>query len=102
MASVQIKIDPFKVQKAGDTIKSHAAKMFTSLNEIKSIVNNTKSYFQSEGGDATRNNFNESAAKFDEFKKFIDEYGQFLESYGGGQEKLDNKVASLGASIPKL
>lgn len=97
-----IKIDPFRVQKAGETIKTNANKMLSSLNEIKNIVNNTKSYFQSEGGDSTRKNFNESAAKFDEFKKFIDEYGQFLESYGGGQEKLDDKVASLGASIPKL
>ncbi len=100
MANIQI--DPFRVQKAGETIRTHANKMLASLNEIKSIVNNSKSYFQSDGGDATRKNFNSSAAKFDEFKKFIDEYGQFLESYAGGQIKLDDKVASLGESIPKL
>lgn len=100
MADIQI--DPLKVQKAGETIKIHANKMYTSLEEIKSIVNNTKSYFQSEGGDSTRKNFNESAAKFDEFKKYVDEYGEFLESYGGGHKKLNDKIASLGAGIPKL
>ena len=97
-----IKIDPFRVQKAGETIKTNANKMLSSLNEIKSIVNNTKSYFQSEGGDNTRKNFNESAAKFDEFKKFIHEYGEFLQSYGAAHVKLDTEVSDLANKIPKL
>ena len=97
-----VTIDPFRVQKAGDSVLEESRKMETALNAIKDLVNNTKSFFQSEGGDKTRSNFNASAGKFAEFKKFTDEYGQFLQSYGKAQEKLDDEIANIGSKIPKL
>ena len=102
MANNVVTIDPFKVQKAGDNVLSESKKMENALNAIKDLVNNTKSFFQSDGGDKTRQNFNSSAAKFAEFKKFTDEYGQFLQSYGKAQEKLDDEIANIGSKIPKL
>ena len=95
-------IDPKKVQTAGNDLLEQAKRMENALNKIKDYVNNTKSFFQSEGGDKTRANFNSSAAKFTEFKKFTDEYGKFLQEYGGEMEGLTAQIADLGSKIPKL
>lgn len=97
-----VRIDVTKVQNSGETLQTEAIKMKQALESIKDIVNNTKSYFQSSGGDETRRSFNESAAKFDSFKKFVDEYGEFLKSYGRGHEKLDQSISDAAKKFPKL
>ncbi len=102
MANNVITIDVEKVKRAGQTIIDEGNKMFNALEDIKDIINNTKKCLQSDGGDSARANFNTSAAKFDDFKKFIHEYGQFLQSYGGAHIKLDTEISDLATKIPKL
>lgn len=102
MANNVIDIDVQKVKDAGASIKTEGDKMYNALQNIKDIVNNTKRCLQSDGGDAARSNFNTSAKKFDEFKKFIYEYGDFLQNYSGSHKKLDTEVAELAKKIPKL
>lgn len=102
MANTTITIDVQKVREAGTKIKDEGNKMYNALQDIKDIVNNTKKCLQSDGGDAARSNFNTSAEKFDDFQKFINDYGQFLESYEAAHKELDNKVAEIANSIPKL
>lgn len=97
-----VKIDVVKVQNAGTTLQTEAVKMKQALDSIKDIVNNTKSYFQSDGGDDTRKSFNDSAAKFEEFKKFVNEYGEFLKSYGSGHKKVDDAISTAAKKFPKL
>lgn len=101
MANV-ITIDVAKVDKAGKTIIEQGTKMYTALQNIKDIVNGTTKCLQSDGGDSARSNFNTSAQKFDEYKKFIHEYGQFLQSYQSAHVKLDTEVSDLANKIPKL
>ena len=102
MANNTITIDTSKVNQAGRTIIDEGTKMYNALEDIKDIINNTKKCLQSDGGDSARANFNSSAAKFDEFKKFIHECGEFLQSYGAAHEKLDSEVSDLANKIPKL
>ena len=102
MANNVITIDVSKVNQAGTTIVEQGKKMYDALMDIKDIVNNTKKCLQSDGGDAARSNFNSSAEKFNEFKKFVQDYGTFLQSYGEAHKKLDSDVADLASKIPKL
>jgi len=102
MANNVITIDPKRVNQAGRDIVDQGTKMYNALKDIQDIVNGTKKCFQSDGGDSARTNFNSSAAKFDEFKKFIHEYGQFLQNYGSAHQKMDSEVSTLAGKIPKL
>ena len=102
MANNVITIDPKKVNDAGKEIVEQGTKMYNALKDIQDIINGTKKCFQSDGGDGARANFNSSAAKFEDFKKFIHEYGQFLQSYGSAHKKMDSEVSSLANKIPKL
>lgn len=97
-----VKIDVVKVQNAGATLQTEAVKMKQALDSIKDIVNNTKSYFQSDGGDETRKSFNESAEKFEEFIKFVNEYGEFLKNYGSGHKQVDEAISTAAKKFPKL
>lgn len=102
MGNNVITIDPKKVNDAGKEIVEQGTKMYNALKDIQDIINGTKKCFQSDGGDSARANFNSSATKFDEFKKFIHEYGQFLQSYGSAHQKMDSTVSDLARKIPKL
>lgn len=102
MANDVAKIDFAKVNKAGDDIITQGNKMFTSLTNIQSIINNGKKSFDSEGGEAIRKNFNASAQKFDEFKKFVAEYGQFLQNYSDVQKRVNDEIQQVATQIPKL
>lgn len=102
MANNTAKIDFAKVNKAGDDIISQGNAMYNALTAIQNIINNGKKDFDSEGGDAIRKNFNDSAKKFDDFKKFVAEYGQFLQSYSDVQKDLNNEIERIGSQIPKL
>lgn len=97
-----ITINPARVKSTGRVIEEQGTKMYNALKDIQRIVAETKKCFQSEGGDKARENFNSSAAKFDDFKKFVHEYGQFLQSYGDAHEKMDSEVSALAGKIPKL
>lgn len=102
MSDNNVRIDPKKVHEAGTTILNEANTMKQALDCIKDIINNTKNYFQSEGGDEVRTKFNESAQKFEEFKKFINEYGDFLKSYSEGHDKLDQEIMDSAHKFPVL
>ena len=102
MANTVVTIDVEKVNQAGRKIIEEGNKMYSALEDIKDIINNTKKSLQSDGGDAARTNFNTSAQKFEEFKKFVHEYGKFLESYAAAHKKIDDVVADLATKIPKL
>ncbi len=102
MANNVVKIDFAKVNKAGDEIIAQGNKMFTSLTNIQGIINNGKKSFDSEGGEAIRKNFNTSAQKFDEFKKFVAEYGQFLQNYNEVQKRINDEIQQVASQIPKL
>ena len=102
MANNVVKIDFAKVNKAGDEIIAQGNNMFTSLTNIQSIINNGKKSFDSEGGEAIRKNFNTSAQKFDEFKKFVAEYAQFLQNYNDVQREANRKIQEIASQIPKL
>jgi len=95
-------IDPKKVNDAGRTVIDETTKMKKALDSITGIINGTKSYFDSEGGNAARKNFSESAAKFAEFEKFIKGYGEFLQNYGAATIKVDQAIEDLSNEIPKL
>lgn len=102
MTNNTVKIDFAKVNAAGDDIISEGKKMFDALKNIQTIINNGKKSFDSEGGDAIRKSFNESAAKFDDFKKFISDYGKFLKEYNEAQRKLNAEIESIAKDIPVL
>ena len=102
MANTVVTIDVEKVNQAGRKIIEEGNKMYSALEDIKDIINNTKKALQSDGGDAARTNFYTSAQKFEEFKKFVHEYGEFLESYAVAHKKIDDVVADLATKIPKL
>ena len=97
-----ITIDAAKVNSAGKTIIEQGTKMYNALESIKEIVNGTSKCLQSDGGDSARKNFNTSAQKFEEYKKFVHEYGEFLQSYQAAHVKLDTEVSDLANKIPKL
>lgn len=102
MANNTVRIDPVKVKNAANTISNQSRTMKKTLDDIKRIINDTKSYFKSDGGDEARRNFNQSAEKFDDFERFVKEYASFLESYAEKQNEVDRLVDEVGAKIPKL
>ncbi len=101
MSNDTVRIDPSKVNKAGQAIIADAKTMYTALDNIKNIINNTKSFFKSEGADTARNNFNASAEKFATFKSGIESYGSFLCSYGGAVSNIDDKIKEIASQFNK-
>lgn len=102
MASNTSTIDFQKVNAAGGEIISEGNKMFNSLENIQSIINQGRKSFDSEGGEAIRKNFNTSAQKFEEFKKFVADYGKFLQEYSEAQKKINEEIVKIAGQIPKL
>ncbi|MBQ2963362.1 MAG: hypothetical protein IJE14_01745 [Clostridia bacterium] len=102
MANNTSTIDIKKVNAAGTEIIDEGKKMFNSLENIKNIINQGKKSFDSEGGEEIRKNFNTSAQKFEEFKRFVAKYGEFLQNYSEEQRRLNEEIAKIAQKITKL
>lgn len=91
-----------EVNKAGEDLKANAKKMYDSLEIIKGLVNESKSYFDSPAGDEIRKKFNTSAEKFENFKQFLDSYGEFLKNVKTVIADYDARAAEAAAKIEAL
>lgn len=91
-----------EVNTAGENIINNAKKMYKSLDNIKQLINGSKSYFDSEAGDDLRRKFNESASKFEEFKNYIIQYGDFLKTFSGNIKKFEDAVKDATKQIPTM
>lgn len=81
-----------KINQAGIDLIDNAEKMYSSLKEVKALIEGSKSYFDSSAGDQMRNKFNESAAKFEEFKSYLTDYGEYLKTFAGNVVSYENAV----------
>ena len=91
-----------EVNKAGEDIKENAKKMYDNNKKIKSLVDGSKSYFDSKAGDEIRKKFNTSAEKFEEFRQFLDQYGEFLKNVKTLIADYDARVEEAAKSIEPM
>lgn len=91
-----------KVNQSGIDLIDDVTKMYNSLTTIKGYIDNSKSYFDSDAGDALRKKFNTSAAKFEEFRTFLNSYGEFLKTFSGNITSFETAVEDAASQIPDL
>ena len=91
-----------KSESCSEDIKENAKKMYDSLEKIKSLVDGSKSYFDSKAGDEIRKKFNTSAEKFEEFRQFLDQYGEFLKNVKTLIADYDARVEEAAKSIEPM
>lgn len=95
-------VDKAKVNQSGIDILNDVKKMYTSLVNIQRYINNSKDGFDSEASDALRKKFNNSAAKFEEFKTFLNSYGEFLQNFSGNITSFETAVEDATSQISDL
>ncbi len=100
--SYVVEVDVKKVRDAGNEIVDNAKLMYNALTAIKDIVNGTKSYFSSEGGDKARAVFNKCSEVFDGFKTETESYGNYLVGYADGLYRLDDEIQNVISEFPSL
>lgn len=99
---MESKLDRAKINAAGEDILTDAKKMYDSLERVKTLIDGSKSYFDSEAGDALRKKFNTSAEKFEEFRSFLNTYGDFLKTFSGNVQKFEDAVKNVVDEIPNM
>lgn len=92
--SSTIILDFTKIAQAGNDIKSSAKSMSDCLNEVSTVMRNSKSSYDSDSGEKLRSNFVKAQSKFSEFKAEMDKYGQFLVNEAQAREKDDTTVGN--------
>ena len=96
-------IDFEQVAEDGEKLKNYAVELYECLMEVQRLIKNTETSFDSEAGREMRTKFNNSARKFEEFKKVINDYGQYLVSYAEGQkENEQNFITAITEGIGEL
>lgn len=99
---MESKLNITKINEAGESLVDNAGKMYTSLNNIKNLIEGSKSYFDSPAGDRVRTKFNASAEKFEEFKGFLESYGNFLKTFSGNVKSFEDAVLEATNEIPEM
>ena len=74
-----ISISLEEVSQTANTIRTLNTSMNTTLENIKTEINNLQNTWQSRGGDNIRNRFNTMSASFEEYRKIVDSYAMFLD-----------------------
>lgn len=95
-------LDRAKINSTGEDMLTEVAKMYTSLNNVKNLVAQSKTYFDSDAGNELRRKFNASADKFSEFQSFLNTYGEFLKTFSGNIQKFEDAVRAAVNGIPTL
>lgn len=95
-------LDRAKINMAGEDFINDVQKMYESLERVKNLIDGSKSYFDSEAGEALRTRFNASAEKFGEFKTSLNQYGEFLKKFSGNVQQFEEAVKETVNEIPKL
>ena len=91
-----------EVNQAGIDLEENVKKIYKSLEKIRNLVNDSKTYFDSPAGNAIRNKFADSAAEFDKFKEFLDKYGQFLKDVNIVVTRFEDDVAEAAKNIETM
>lgn len=91
-----------KIKQAGIDLIDNAKKMYSSLNEVKALIDGSKSYFDSPAGDQLRKKFNESAVKFEEFQSYLSTYGEYLKTFAGNVVTYENAVMDAVGDMVSL
>lgn len=95
-------IDPAKVSAAGDTLIENGSLMYSQLQAISDIIENTRNHFRGLGGDEVRAQFFKTAEHFERFKKFVEEYGEFLRGYSQTHQAAADEIANIIKTFPGL
>ncbi|KIR01539.1 hypothetical protein P261_00353 [Lachnospiraceae bacterium TWA4] len=92
MGGYTSQLDIQKVRQSGEDLITNVEKIYSSLTKISELINGSKSYFDSQGGDSVRKKFSESAQNFETFKKSLISYGEWLKSFSGNVQSYNNAV----------
>ncbi len=68
-----------EVSQTASTIRTLNTSMNTTLENIKTEMNNLQNSWQSRAGDNIRQRFNTMSASFEEYRKIIESYATFLD-----------------------
>lgn len=95
-------LDISKINQAGEDLLSNVQKMYDSLQQIKTLVDGSKSFFDSPAGNDIRSKFNQSAEKFSAYKTFLNTYGEFLKTYSANVKTYEQAVQEAAGEIPVM
>lgn len=88
------------INRAGEDLIDQVTKMYSSLTNIKNLVEGSKSFFNSPAGDSVRTSFNASAEKFENFRSEFNSYGEYLKTFAGNVEKYEEAVKEAASEFP--
>ena len=95
-------LDAAKIKQAGVDIEENVTQMYQSLERVKTLINESRSFFDSDSARKMRNKFNTSAEKFDEYKNFLKTYGEYLKNFSGNVVRYNEAVSEGLGDIPDL
>lgn len=99
---MEAKLSREQIKKAGDDVINETAKLFQCMQNVKELMDGSKSFFNSPAGDNVRKKFTASAQEFEVFRKVLNEYGQFLIDYAKTYDTLETKINEVASQIPNL
>lgn len=102
MEKVISQLDRNQINRAGEDLIAEVQKMYDSLKNVTNYIDGSKSYFDSEAGEALRKKFHASAENFEEFKTFLEQYGEFLKTFSGNVKIFEEAVKEAINGIPNL
>ena len=95
-------LDRTKINQAGIDIEDNVTQMYQSLERVSKLINESKSFFDSDSAQKMRSKFNASAEKFGEYKSFLMTYGEFLKNFAGNVALYNEAVIQAVDDIPDL
>lgn len=95
-------IEVSNVNRAGEDLIDNTSKMYTSLENIATLIEGSSAFFESNAGAELRSKFNKSAAEFQNFRTFLNQYGEFLKTHATNVNAFESAVEEGLSQIPQL
>lgn len=94
-----IKISLEEVSNTASNIRTLNKNMYTSLNDIKTQMNNLASKWDSPAGEKIRTNFNNMSKSFDTYREKVESYAKFLDSTVDTYRTVENTTSTNADSF---
>ena len=102
MENITSELSVAEINKAGTDIIEQANNMFQSLQNVRTLINNSKQFFDSPAGQKVRTKFDQSAREFENFKNFLKSYGEFCQNFSRNMQSVEQAIQDTTDQIPNL
>lgn len=98
--SISVKVSTQELRAAADNVQNNVSTMQRSFDEMNTIVKNTVSYWEGEGGDYFRTNYDSYKDDVLQVLNRLKEQITDLRQMAGIYEETEKAAASVGSGLP--